>query len=74
MSTTFIVLLVLSAIFAIFQIQKQNETYESTKKEEDKVGLGTVLFWIVAGLIFVFGCFGNLVGGCGGDLSRIGGQ
>jgi len=25
-------------------------------------------------LIFVFGCFGNLVGACGGDLSKIGGQ
>ena len=74
MSTTVIVLLVLAAIVAILMIKAQDNAYQSSGKESDKVGCGTIIMWIIFGLIFVFGCFGNLVGACGGDLSRIGGQ
>ncbi len=55
-------------------LNAQNNAYKSSGKESDKVGLGSVLLWIIAGLIFVFGCFGNIIGACGGDLSKIGGQ
>lgn len=74
MSTTIVVLLVLSAIVAAIMLNAQNNAYKSSKKESDKVGFGSVIFYIIAALIFVFGCFGNLIGACGGDLSRIGGQ
>lgn len=55
-------------------LNAQNNAYKSSGKESDKVGAGSIILWIVAALIFVFGCFGNLVGACGGDLSKIGGQ
>lgn len=74
MSTTVIVLLILSAIVAGIFINAQNNAYKSSGKESDKVGCGTIILWIIFGLIFVFGCFGNLMGKCGGDLSKIGGQ
>ena len=74
MSTTVLVLLVLSGIVAAIILISQNNAYKSSGKESDKVGVGSVILWIIVALIFVFGCFGNLVGACGGDLSRIGGQ
>ena len=74
MSTTVLVLLVLSGIVAAIKLISQNNAYKSSGKESDKVGVGSVILWIIVALIFVFGCFGNLVGACGGDLSRIGGQ
>ena len=69
-----IVLLILAAIFAAIQLKALDNRYKSTGKESDKVGLGTIIIWIVLSLIFVFGCFGNLLGACGGDLSKIGGH
>ena len=74
MSATVIVLLVLAGIVAAIMLNAQNNAYKSSGKESDKVGTGSVILWIIAALIFVFGCFGNLVGACGGDLSRIGGR
>ena len=74
MSTTVLVLLVLSGIVAAIILISQNNAYKSSGKESDKVGVGSVILWIIVALIFVFGCFGNLVGACGGYLSRIGGQ
>jgi len=74
MSTTVIVLLVLAAIMAVIMLKAQDNAYKSSGKESDKVGCGYVILWIIASLIFVFGCFGNLIGACGGDLSKIGGQ
>jgi len=74
MSTTVIVLLVLAGIVAAIMLNAQNNAYKSSGKESDKVGTGSVILWIVAALVFVFGSFGNLVGACGGDLSRIGGR
>ena len=74
MSTTVIVLLVLAGIVAAIMLNAQNNAYKSSGKESDKVGPGYVILWIVAALIFVCGCFGNLIGACGGDLSRIGGR
>ena len=69
MSTTVIVLLILAGIVAAIMLNAQNNAYKSSGKESDKVGAGSIILWI-----FVFGCFGNLVGACGGDLSKIGGQ
>lgn len=74
MSTTLIVLLVIAGIMSAIMINAERNRYKSTGKESDKVGAGTVILWIIASLILVFGCFGNLIGACGGDLSRIGGR
>lgn len=74
MSTTVIVLLILTGIVAAIMLNAQNNAYKSSGKKSDKVGVGYVIFYIVVALIFVFGCFCNLVGACGGDLSRIGGR
>lgn len=74
MSSTVIVLLVLAGIMAAIMLIAQYNAYKSSGKESDKVGTGSVILWIIVALIFVFGCFGNLVGACGGDLSRIGGR
>ncbi len=74
MNTTVIVLLILAGIVAAIMLNAQNNAYKSSGKESDKVGTGSVILWIIAALIFVFVCFGNLVGACGGDLSRISGR
>lgn len=74
MSTTLIVLLVIAGIMSAIMINSERNRYKRTGKESDKVGAGTVILWIIASLILVFGCFGNLIGACGGDLSRIGGR
>lgn len=74
MSTTVIVLLILTGIVAAIMLNAQNNAYKSSGKKSDKVGVGYVIFYIVVALIFVFGCFFNLIGACGGDLSRIGGR
>lgn len=74
MNTTVIVLLILAGIVAAIMLNAQNNAYKSSGKESDKVGTGSVILWIIAALIFVFVCFGNLVGACSGDLSRISGR
>lgn len=74
MSLTVIVLLVISGIVAAVMLNAQNNAYKSSGDESDKVGFGSILLWIIAALILVFGGFGNLIGACGGDLSEIGGQ
>lgn len=74
MSTTVIVLLILAGIVAAIMLNAQNNAYKSSGDESDKVGTGSVILWIIVALIIVFGCFGNLIGACGGDLSRIGGR
>lgn len=74
MSTTVVVLLLLSGVVAVIMLKAQNNAYESSKKESDRVGIGSVIIWIITSLIVVFGCYGNLIGACGGDLSRIGGR
>ena len=74
MGAKIIILLIISGVVAGCMIAAQNNKYKSTKKEEDKVGVGYIILWIVASLILVFGCFGNLIGACGGDLHSIGGQ
>ena len=65
----FVILIILGIGVAAIMLNAQNNAYKSSGKESDKVGLGSVLLWI-----FVFGCFGNIIGACGGDLSKIGGQ
>jgi hypothetical protein len=74
MSAKIIILLIISVIVAGVMITAQNNRYKSTKREEDKVGIGFVLMYLITALILVFGCFGNLIGACGGDLHSIGGQ
>ena len=69
-----VILIILGIGVAAIMPNAQNHAYKSTGKESDKVGFGSVVLWIIAGLIFVFGCFGNIIGACGGDLSRIGGR
>ena len=54
MSTTVIVLLILAGIVAAIMLNAQNNAYKSSGKESDKVGAGSIIFWIVAALIFVF--------------------
>ncbi len=74
MSTKVIILLIVSIIVAGVMIAAQNNRYKSTQREEDKVGIGFVLMYLITALVLVFGCFGNLIGACGGDLHSIGGQ
>lgn len=69
-----VILIILGIGVAAIMLNAQNNAYKSSGKESDKVGFCSVVLWIIAGLIFVFGCFGNIIGACGGDLSRIGGR
>jgi hypothetical protein len=55
-------------------LNAQNNAYKSSGKDEDRLSPKMIILWIVAALVFVFGCFGNLIGACGGDLSKIGGR
>lgn len=71
---TLIILFVLTAIVAAIMLNAQNNAYKSSGKDEDRLSPKTIILWIVAALVFVFGCFGNLIGACGGDLSIIGGR
>ena len=69
-----VILIILGIGVAAIMLNAQNNAYKSSGKESDKVGFGSVVLWIIAGLIFVFSCFVNIIGACGGDLSRIGGR
>lgn len=69
-----VVLIIFAIVVAGIFINAQNNAYKTSGKKEDKVGCWTVIMWIIAGFIFVIGCLGNLMGACGGDLSKIGGQ
>lgn len=71
---TLIILFVLTAIVAAIMLNAQNNAYKSSGKDEDRLSPKIIILWIVAALVFVFGCFGNLIGACGGDLSKIGGR
>jgi DMSO reductase anchor subunit len=71
---TLIILFVLTAIVAAIMLNAQNNAYKSSGKDEDRLSPKMIILWIVAALVFVFGCFGNLIGACGGDLSKIGGR
>ncbi len=71
---TLIILFVLTVIVAAIMLNAQNNAYKSSGKDEDRLSPKMIILWIVAALVFVFGCFGNLIGACGGDLSKIGGR
>jgi len=71
---TLIILFVLTAIVAAIMLNAQNNAYKSSGKDEDRLSPKMIILWIVAALVFVLGCFGNLIGACGGDLSKIGGR
>ena len=74
MGLTVVVLLVIAALVAAINIKAQDNAYKSSGKESDKVGVGSIIVWIIVSSIFGFGCFGNLIGACGRDLSEIGGR
>lgn len=69
-----LVLLVLSGILSMFFIIGQYKAYEKSQKVEDKPTFARIVLYIKISFVFIFGCFFNLIGACGGDLSRIGGQ
>jgi DMSO reductase anchor subunit len=71
---TLIILFVLTVIVAAIMLNAQNNAYKSSGKDQDRLSPKMIILWIVAALVFVFGCFGNLIGACGGDLSKIGGR
>lgn len=69
-----IILLVLSLIVSGIILNGENNIYKKSGNKADKIGFGKIIIAIIGGLIFVFGCFLNLIGACGGDLSDIYGQ
>lgn len=66
--TTLIVLIILGVLVGCIHLNAQHNAYKSSGKKSDKVGVGSIILWIILGIIFVFGCFGNLIGACGRDL------
>lgn len=71
MSGTIIVLLIIAVIVASIILNAMNNAYKETGKKEDKITLGKVIIWFIIAIIFVFGCFFNLLGSCGHDTSEI---
>jgi hypothetical protein len=37
--------------------------YKEKQREDLKVGIGSVILWIILGIALAFGFFGNLIGG-----------
>ena len=71
---TIIILIILGILVGCIPLYAQHHAYKTEGKEINKIGLGSIIMWIIVGIIFVFGCFGNLLGVWGGDLSEIGGR
>lgn len=51
-----------------------HSAYKSGGKEVNRLTFGKVLFLLVLGQIFAFGCLGNLLDPTDGDLFSIGGR
>ena len=64
MSTATIVIIVIVGLFiAAIALNGQNNVYKEKKREDLKVGIGSVILWIILGIALAFGFFGNLIGG-----------
>lgn len=64
MSTATIVILVIIGLFiAAIALNGQNNVYKEKQREDLKVGIGSVILWIILGIALAFGFFGNLIGG-----------
>lgn len=64
MSTATIVIIVIVGLFiAAIALNGQNNLYKEKQKGDLKVGIGSVILWIILGIALAFGFFGNLIRG-----------
>ena len=69
-----IVVILIGLAVSIVILYTHYSAYKSGGKEINKLTPGKILFWIILGQIFAWGCLANILDPSFSDLSKIGGR
>ena len=69
-----IVVILIGLAVSIVILYTHYSAYKSGGKEINKLTPGRILFWIIFGQIFAWGCLANILDPSFSDLSKIGGR